>query len=108
LETTKVRLGAERAGSAAGAEHDTCSFPKRIKIVGKNGKNNVSLKSPPSAPSPLEILQQNGVVFKLTAHLLPYILTTVSIALTSSGETRTHEVFTSSLTTGLKYIDSTS
>jgi hypothetical protein len=42
------------------------------------------------------------MVFKFTAHLLPYTLTSVSIALTPL-ENPHHEVFTSSLTIGLKF-----
>jgi hypothetical protein len=46
LGTTKVQLGADSTEGADGAEHETCSFPKKIKILSKNGKNNVLLMSP--------------------------------------------------------------
>ena len=49
--TTKVQMDADSAEGADSAEPQDCSFPKKIKNPGKTAKNNVSPKSPPSAPN---------------------------------------------------------
>ena len=53
--TSKVQLGAERAVGADSAEGRTCEFPKKIKILCKNGKNDVLLGVTPSAPASLTV-----------------------------------------------------
>ena len=71
LGTTKVQLGADRAGGAHSAKTKAASFLRKSKIPCKNDQNGALLRFTPSAPYFCKVLQQHSDKLQISVHLVP-------------------------------------